>query len=870
MGKQSNVVKFLVLTVVVALSAMLAQLLARWSAGAVYIWPPAGFAVAVCLSVSMGRTGWLAVLVGALLAGLAAYPDKNGLILGPTLLASAAALGVVAHFLSREFLKRLKSKSDSDFFVWLLKVGPLACVVPAVITALGFSASSVAAQPALLQNVISWWLANTLGVLLFAPIALIVNRSAQIKLAERQDTRRALIMMGVLLVLLVIGNHALMGLESSRLQRSQQVLMEEVASDKFRSIPDVVTAIDAVKFYVAASQEVTDAEFKEFSGFASRYQAIQSIQLVRSGGTLLEPGLNALMQSADKSGRLEVHPMGDDRLIAIAPVVRKAGNAAEGGPTRAFVVVTLSRSRLLQPLLNAADSRGFRAKVTNISQVDKPVVMASTAGPVRSPMLTETVVFGGQVWQLQMASGNLWRLVQGSGVVLLFRVLSVMVTLGAVVVILGGLSRTVNVLRAIQLRAVELEERLTFQLQAEAALRQQEQDLNVTLQTLGEAVITTDEIGNIVRMNRMAEQLTGWALAQCEGERASAVFCIQNPEASLSQPTALYPVTEALTQKVKVISETPVWMVSRQGQRQQVKYIAAPLLENGKRIRGAVLVFKSVSDEEHLHAKVAADEKRFRSIIERTPTAIATVLGDQIEFINPRMRKLLGVSRVDGEDRILGTSLQQWISQSDFQALSTFRKEDETHHLANELELTLKRYDSEEVKVKVSVGNLDAESQHQFLLFREQGADHQNRFDINGFFSLSPDLICMADSGYLKQVNPAFIQTLGWSQRELLSQPLLSFVHPDDVRATSKEVALLEGGEKVRSFINRCQCKNGNYLWLQWKARIAHRGEVFAIARDITEQMNRIEQLESDNAQLARELRLKEFALTSKGGELKQ
>ncbi|HEX5484620.1 MAG TPA: PAS domain S-box protein, partial [Limnobacter sp.] len=372
--------------------------------------------------------------------------------------------------------------------------------------------------------------------------------------------------------------------------------------------------------------------------------------------------------------------------------------------------------------------------------------------------------------------------------------------------------------------------------------------------------------GNIVRMNRMAEQLTGWALAQCEGERASAVFCIQNPEASLSQPTALYPVTEALTQKVKVISETPVWMVSRQGQRQQVKYIAAPLLENGKRIRGAVLVFKSVSDEEHLHAKVAADEKRFRSIIERTPTAIATVLGDQIEFINPRMRKLLGVSRVDGEDRILGTSLQQWISQSDFQALSTFRKEDETHHLANELELTLKRYDSEEVKVKVSVGNLDAESQHQFLLFREQGADHQNRFDINGFFSLSPDLICMADSGYLKQVNPAFIQTLGWSQRELLSQPLLSFVHPDDVRATSKEVALLEGGEKVRSFINRCQCKNGNYLWLQWKARIAHRGEVFAIARDITEQMNRIEQLESDNAQLARELRLKEFALTSKGG----
>ncbi len=53
------------------------------------------------------------------------------------------------------------------------------------------------------------------------------------------------------------------------------------------------------------------------------------------------------------------------------------------------------------------------------------------------------------------------------------------------------------------------------------------------------------------------------------------------------------------------------------------------------------------------------------------------------------------------------------------------------------------------------------------------------------FFDLSLDLFCIANAeGYFIEVNPAFTRTLGWSREELLSRPLLEFVHAEDQQKT--------------------------------------------------------------------------------------
>ncbi|MDY7015126.1 MAG: PAS domain S-box protein, partial [Cyanobacteriota bacterium] len=109
--------------------------------------------------------------------------------------------------------------------------------------------------------------------------------------------------------------------------------------------------------------------------------------------------------------------------------------------------------------------------------------------------------------------------------------------------------------------------------------------------------------------------------------------------------------------------------------------------------------------------------------------------------------------------------------------------------------------------------------------------------ELEQFFTVSLDLLCVAGmDGYFKRLNPAFCETLGHSRSELLAQPFLSFVHPDDRAATQAEVEKLAAGQLVLSFENRYRCKDGSYRWIAWKAcPIPEKKLVYAAARDVTD-----------------------------------
>jgi PAS domain S-box-containing protein len=132
--------------------------------------------------------------------------------------------------------------------------------------------------------------------------------------------------------------------------------------------------------------------------------------------------------------------------------------------------------------------------------------------------------------------------------------------------------------------------------------------------------------------------------------------------------------------------------------------------------------------------------------------------------------------------------------------------------------------------------------------------------ELNRIFTLSPDLLCVVGlDGYLKRVNPAFDDTLGYTSRELLETPFIEFVHPEDRAATSEEVARLSMDASTGYFENRFLCKDGRYVWLAWKVvSVVEEGLIYAAARDITESRQLEETMfeiqEAERRRIARDL----------------
>jgi PAS domain S-box-containing protein len=118
-------------------------------------------------------------------------------------------------------------------------------------------------------------------------------------------------------------------------------------------------------------------------------------------------------------------------------------------------------------------------------------------------------------------------------------------------------------------------------------------------------------------------------------------------------------------------------------------------------------------------------------------------------------------------------------------------------------------------------------------MLRRRRAERQ----VDDIFDLSLDLLCVAGfDGYYKRVNPAFEHTLGYAAAELLSRPLLEFVHPDDRQRTAAMLGALSEGRHVSDFENRYVRSDGAVRWLQWNTRtMPQKGLMYAAGRDVSE-----------------------------------
>jgi PAS domain S-box-containing protein len=129
--------------------------------------------------------------------------------------------------------------------------------------------------------------------------------------------------------------------------------------------------------------------------------------------------------------------------------------------------------------------------------------------------------------------------------------------------------------------------------QAEKAALETEKQLNITLKSIGDAVITTDASGRITFMNSIAQSLTGWQQHEASGHEIEEILRIVDPETRFEvEPVA----TRVLRDNVVLGLGDPVYMVARDGTEMPIDQIATPVRDNSGKINGIVLVLRSVPD----------------------------------------------------------------------------------------------------------------------------------------------------------------------------------------------------------------------------------------------------------------------------------
>jgi PAS domain S-box-containing protein len=130
--------------------------------------------------------------------------------------------------------------------------------------------------------------------------------------------------------------------------------------------------------------------------------------------------------------------------------------------------------------------------------------------------------------------------------------------------------------------------------------------------------------------------------------------------------------------------------------------------------------------------------------------------------------------------------------------------------------------------------------------------DNDEPLDLSLFFALSRDFLCIAGfDGHFKRFNPAFIALMGYSEEELLSRPIDSFMHPEDRQLTIQHRENIKNNIPMINYENRYITRAGDIVWLSWTSiALKEQQLIYAIAKDVTHK----KQLETDRNVLLAQL----------------
>lgn len=191
----------------------------------------------------------------------------------------------------------------------------------------------------------------------------------------------------------------------------------------------------------------------------------------------------------------------------------------------------------------------------------------------------------------------------------------------------------------------ELNAQISLMKSYQQELMEKHERLAVTLDSIGDAVITTDRIGVVTGMSPVARELTGWTLADAVGKPLTTVFHIIS---SQTREMAANPVDRVIETGLIVGLANHTALIARDGREYQIADSAAPIRNKAGQIIGVILVFYDVTEQYRQQALIAEHEAELRKITDVLPGPVSRVDRDgRYVFVSAAYKDWFGKDPAD-------------------------------------------------------------------------------------------------------------------------------------------------------------------------------------------------------------------------------
>jgi len=177
-------------------------------------------------------------------------------------------------------------------------------------------------------------------------------------------------------------------------------------------------------------------------------------------------------------------------------------------------------------------------------------------------------------------------------------------------------------------------------------LRLSEENLAITLNSIGDAVMVTDQAGNLTLLNPVAEQLTGWSNQEARGLAVKTIFPIIDAS---TRESIENPVEKVIATGKTVYLSNHTTLIARDGREYQIADSAAPIRDgNNAEIQGMVLVFSDVTEQYRLREMNTRSRRNLQAIMDHSSAIFyAKDLAGRYIFVNRQYETLFHIAHED-------------------------------------------------------------------------------------------------------------------------------------------------------------------------------------------------------------------------------